>query len=68
MKTEFEIEQELENQFNEMLDECYPTVEIGGIFIFNFIFNFLFILFKLEKRMKKCTCCTLSSRHAVKIL
>lgn len=34
MKTEFEIEQELENQFNEMLDECYPTVEIGGILFY----------------------------------
>jgi hypothetical protein len=31
MKTDFEIQQDLENEFNEMLDECYPTVEIGGI-------------------------------------
>jgi hypothetical protein len=22
---------ELEKEFSEMLDECYPTVEIGGI-------------------------------------
>ena len=31
MKTDFEIQQDLENQFDEMLDECYPIVRIGGI-------------------------------------
>jgi hypothetical protein len=34
MKTDFEIQQDLEDSFNEMLDECYPVVVIGGIHFF----------------------------------
>jgi hypothetical protein len=34
MKTDFEIQQDLEDSFNEMLDECYPVVVIGGMHFF----------------------------------
>jgi len=31
MTTDFEIAFAIKQLFDEMLDECYPTVEIGGI-------------------------------------
>jgi len=29
MKTDFEIELEMKEAYNQMLDECYPEVKIG---------------------------------------
>jgi hypothetical protein len=31
MKTDFEIQAELENAFDEMLNECYPVYKIGDM-------------------------------------
>lgn len=31
MKTDFEIEQENRERFDEMLDECYPEIKIGTL-------------------------------------
>jgi hypothetical protein len=33
-KTDFEIQQELEDQFNEILDESYPCLEMNGIIFY----------------------------------